>query len=588
MRKNTTADQSAFRGDESSIMLTSYSMKHLLRYSAVLLFFAAPLQAAPVPDAGSILRDQQIKPQPQQQLPSVEAEKKRTATMESGASVIVNSFTFSGYEGIATIAELKALVAGVEGKKLSFSELEAEAEKVTAYLKKKGWFLARAYLPKQDVTSGIIEIAVIQGKSDGNLTIKHDNPVRISENRVRGFTRGAVKEGKAINDKDLERSVLLLSDLPGISAKASLASGAVPGTSGVEVAVTEGSVLSGSVWTDNQGNRYTGAWRANTMISVNDPYGSGDQITLLLTSASWLDQGRIGYALPLGFSGLKGNVSWTGMRYELGSDLASLNYTGQSNSIDAGLTYPFIRSRNTNLLTTLSAANRTLIDRQNGAEIHHKRSKSASLNTSVDNYDTIMGGGYSSLNIGLTAGSLKEVNPASVATANVGSFARLNVNVSRLQRLTKEFNLNLSAGAQLADDNLDSSEKFSLGGANGVRAYPVSEASGDEGQLLNAELRFTPPASSGWSNWQFIGFYDAGHISLQKHQVDLPGTATNLNSYWLRGAGMGFSWTIGRTAAIRGSWAQAIGENPGRSTAGNNSDGKSNKNRYWLQASISF
>jgi hypothetical protein len=43
---------------------------------------------------------------------------------------------------------------------------------------------------------------------------------------------------------------------------------------------------------------------------------------------------------------------------------------------------------------------------------------------------------------------------------------------------------------QWADTNLTSSEKFSLGGNDAVRAYPTGEAPGDRGWLATAELRY--------------------------------------------------------------------------------------------------
>ena len=38
---------------------------------------------------------------------------------------------------------------------------------------------------------------------------------------------------------------------------------------------------------------------------------------------------------------------------------------------------------------------------------------------------------------------------------------------------------------QLSSKNLDSSEKFTLGGIGGVEAYPSGEASGDEGRKIS-------------------------------------------------------------------------------------------------------
>jgi hemolysin activation/secretion protein len=50
-------------------------------------------------------------------------------------------------------------------------------------------------------------------------------------------------------------------------------------------------------------------------------------------------------------------------------------------------------------------------------------------------------------------------------------------------------------GGQLASKSLDSSEKFALGGAKGVRAYPHGESSADEVCVANVEMRYAIPTS---------------------------------------------------------------------------------------------
>ena len=75
----------------------------------------------------------------------------------------------------------------------------------------------------------------------------------------------------------LERGLLLLNDLPGISAQAKLDPGSEPGTTRLSVDVTEGPLISGSAWADNFGNRYTGAERLNAQVNWNNPSGAGDQ-----------------------------------------------------------------------------------------------------------------------------------------------------------------------------------------------------------------------------------------------------------------------------------------------------------------------
>lgn len=544
---------------------------------------------APVPDAGSILRDQQPQKEPLRQLPAPEKVQERASTAETGVRVEVKQFIFSGYEGLATEPELHKIVAGSIAKNLTFDELNALTDKVTAFFKKKGWFQARAYLPPQDITSGIIQIAITQVKSDGQITIKLDHTCRINPDALRRIGLLALHSGGPIKELDLERSILIMNDLPGISAKASLVPGFTPGTSSVEVAATEGSLFSGILWGDNYSNRYTGTWRGNTMLSINDPIHHGDQITLLLTEASGLAQGRVGYSIPIAYNGLRANLAYSGMHYELGSDLASLQYKGNSNSIDGGLSYPLIRTRNTNLTTSLSYGYRSLIDTKSDIDIRDKTLNNITLSLNGDRYDQLFGGGYSSYNASLTIGKLHESIADISLTGTEGNYTRFNYGLTRFQHLAEQLNFNLSVNAQSALCNLDTSEKFVLGGPNGVRAYPVGEASGDQGQLINADLRYALPLPAKWGNFQISGFYDAGHITINKNRYagDIS-SATGSNDYWLLGAGAGLNYSSSGRLSLRATWAHVIGDNAGRSTIGNNSDGRNNQNQFWLQSTFSF
>ena len=549
------------------------------------LLSAASLQARVIPDAGSILRDQQFRQNPRvQQLPSSEETKDHPPESGKGVQVMVKGFVFRGYEGIVTEGELQSITATYVGKKISYNELQSIVNEVTAFLKKKGWFLAKAYLPKQDVTSGIIEIAVHQGKSDGSLSINKEKSVRIRTKLLQHIAALAIRRGQPLNEQQLERSVLLMNDLPGIDAHASLAPGTIPNSSGVEISVTEGPLFSGSVWADNQGNYYTGAWRGNTMFSINDPLRYGDQMTLLLTEASGLTQGRVGYSFPLYRNGVRGNLAYTGMRYTLGGELSGVNYKGRSNNIDAGFSYSMHRSRTSNLTTSISYGYKALVDTwKSDVPLRDKQLSSATFTLSGDSNDHFYGGGYTSYNLGLTTGTLHE----SVADIK-NNYTRLNFGATRMQRLAQRVNLDVSLSAQRAMNNLDSSEKFSFGGPNGIRAYPVGEGAGDEGLLISTNLRYSMPVAAALGTFQISCFFDAGRVTLQKNEGVSVATATNLNNYWIQGAGLGFNYAYLAKFALRGSWAHVIGDNPGRSVAGNNADGHNDKSRFWLQATAYF
>ncbi len=553
-----------------------------------------PLSAAPIPDTGSILRDQQqSQKQLQRQLPDPESVKEPLSQAGSMVRMLVKGFTFSGYEGLATEAELQDVVAGFIGKSVTFGELNGLTDKVTAVLKAKGWLQARGYLPQQDVTSGIITIAISQVKSDGNVTIKCDKSTRICPKFLHRIAISSLQAGKPIKEHELERAVLLMNDLPGLSAKASFVAGTATGTSGVDIAVTERRLFSALLYGDNQGNRYVGAFRGNAMVSINDPLHHGDQLNLLLTEASGLAQGRVGYSIPIAFDGVKANLSYTGMRYELGGNFAPLHYKGDSNSIDAGLSYPLLRSRNANLTVTAAYGYRGLIDNQAESNVHNKMINNGTVMISGDRYDQFIGSGSLNYNASVTTGSLRESSALTAEDARKngteGNYTRFNVGIARLQRLSERLNLNLSGSAQMALDNLDSSEKFSLGGPNNLRAYPVGEASGDKGELLSAELRYAFPLAAKLENLQLIGFYDAGHITInnERYAADLS-TATGRNDYWLLGAGAALHYAYSGRFSLRATWAHVIGDNAGRSIEGKNSDGLNDRDRFWLQSAFSF
>lgn len=560
----------------------------VLCFSCPALSVIAAPSSAPV-DAGSIMRDQQQPKLPQlQQLPVPEKSREEAVKTDAGVLVAVKDFTFTGHEGVATESELQALVAGVKGKSISFAELKAVVGKVTTHLKGKGWFLAKAYLPKQDVTSGIISVVVVQGASDGRVEFKMDKAARVSKRVLSKIGKTVVEKGQPLNDKELERSVLLMNDLPGVTARASLSPGADPGTTGVVYSVTEGPVYSGVILGDNHGNTYTGEWRLNANIAVNDPFRSGDQISTFLTRAEGLLQGRIAYSAPVFVTGLRGILSYTGMSYELGEELKTLDYKGSSNALDVGFSYPLVRTRTKNVTASLTGGYKSLVDKKGDVELSDKTIYNVTMALDCTRYDQFWGGGATNFSFGVTTGDFNDSLNDLESTGKEGQFSRFNLALGRLQRVSETVNMNISATAQKSLNNLDSSQKLSLGGPNGVRAYPVGEAPGDEGQLVNVDMRYNVPFKKLCGTLQLVGFYDAGHITLNRTRYtgDVTNDA-NRNTYWIQGAGVGFNYVVSGTGALRCVWAHTLGSNLGKEL-GQNSDGSNDKQRFWLQGELYF
>lgn len=572
-------------------------LRPMISLLAALSLFSIPALAAP-PDAGTLLNEQR---QPGGQLPDRLPAPDKSAVEPprqtgNGEKITVKAFRFTGFAEIATEAELQELVQGDVGTQLGIADLQAVAARVTHYLREnKGYLLPRAYLPKQDVTAGTIEIAIVAGRIDGKVKVNRAQPARISQTVLEEIAEHAVPEASMLRMERIERATMLMNDLPGIEVKSSLEPGSTPGTARVIIDASEGSLFNGYVSTDNTGDRYTGTWRGTGQLNVMDPYGLGDQLSFSLTGAEQMIQGRFSYSLPLGTSGLTGTLSYTGLYYELGGDLKNLDASGRADTLSAGISYPFMRTRTASIWGGANFEYQMLTDEANGAKTNDRSIPVGSSSISGSFQDSFAGGGLTNANVSLYAG---DIDLSAVAAAQAaddagpktsGGFWRNTYSVSRLQRLTQQLTCMASAKGQFTTNNLDSSQKFILGGSSGVRAYPTGEASGDEGHAFTLETRYDVPGSPAWATTQLIGFVDTGWVKL--HHDSWPGAITNIsgtNDYWLSGGGAGLN--IGKAGLynIKATWAHTIGTNDGRSSIGKDADNRSDNNRFWLTAMVWF
>ena len=170
-----------------------------------------------------------------------------------------------------------------------------------------------------------------------------------------------------------------------------------------------------------------------------------------------------------------------------------------------------------------------------------------------------------------------------------GRFNRLRWSINNTQFFTETISSVLKFNGQLSDSNLDSSQKFYLGGASGVRAYPTSEGSGSEGYLLSAELHKELTA-----NFTATGFYDYGfarqYIDNTNNSTGAE-NATGKNSFNMKGYGTSIEWVgfIGPyRSTVSAIWSRRIRNNPNPQTDGSDSDGSHPGNFYWFKAAMSF
>jgi hemolysin activation/secretion protein len=559
----------------------------------VLCVFFGPCDsyAASPPDAGAILRDIRDKPAllPGESDGKVEIRPREVAPAVAGPKVFVKGFRIKGAV-IFKEETLLPLLQGYISREHSFSELQQAADKIVAYYAAQG-YIVRAYLPPQEIRDGIVEIAVIEGRLEEVLPDK-ESKSRLNFPRARQYMTASQPIGEPVRMDRLERGMLILNDIPGVAAASTLQQGTKEGQIQQVVKLAPTPLFTGNIDFDNAGSRASGEYRVTAGVNLNNPAGIGDGLSVKALGGFddrytlRTEYGRIAYNVPVGYSGLRFGGSFAAMDYKLGADLSDSNSKGRAAISSLFASYPLIRQREHNLSFTAQYDHKELYNESLGATTSDKRVDAATLGLSGNVFDSLLGGGYTSLGVNFVTGRLdlsrwqNDLDADQVSAKNHGDYKKATFSLYRMQRLAEKTSLSLSLTHQIAFNNLDSSEEISLGGAYGVRAYPANEATGDEGTLLAVELRQRLTQSIS-----VFGFYDYGRI--KTNHAEWVATVTP-NSYDLQGAGGGIAYIKPGSFQITGAVADRLGNNPGRSTAGNDSDGTMRSPRFWVTASKYF
>jgi len=517
-------------------------------FAAATLSLTVPVvQAQAVPDAGRLLQETAPTLQAPKASPALSITPPAlTETLPGGAMVQLKSVSLSGNTRF-TESQLLAVLGHVIGKTYDLAGLKALANRISEHYRQSGYPFARAYLPPQPMTDGALRVDVVEGKyGQVKANIAKDAALQA---RAQAFL-APLQSGSVIESAPLERLTLILDDQPGIKVTPIIRPGQEVGTGDLDVNIERSASVTGDAGADNQGNRYTGRDRLRFNLNINSPLILGDQITLrslLSEQGMWL--GSVGYSLPLGAAGLRGNVSYSHTYYELGGSFANSMQSGTADVTSVGLSYPTLRSQSANVTLSGNWQDKQLHDKNGLAGTEAKKSSTTiPLTLNFDARDNLGGGGITYGSLVWTLGQLQLDSVLMLGdqqSKTSGSFDKVNLDLARVQAINNSVTLFGRLSAQSASKNLDSSEDFGLGGANGVRAYPSGEGFGDEGWLSQLELRYTVGPYAPYV------FYDAGRI-----KTNAKPWQTVANERTLAGAGIGLryqrtSWNLDAALAWR-------------------------------------
>jgi hemolysin activation/secretion protein len=432
----------------------------------------------------------------------------------------VPSFVLAGVviDGVTAFdqARLAPLYEELLARKIGAAEIETTLQAITATYRAQGYFLSRAVALPQSVADGILRITVIEGYVE-LLAIAHARSG--DERRLRSYF-GGITEKRPLTLAALERSILLVDDLPGVHIVPSLrAIDESAGTYELVLTVAYRDVT-GFVSTDNRGPDTLGPWEAQATGGVNSLLIPHDRLALNLFTVPNRPRELISvgtnYDVPLGGGGMRLVLSATRTEVKPEGNLTSLALDGTALHYVAQVNHPLIRTRGESLWLHGSFDVLNSKEDELGALLFDDALRVLRAGLAYSRVDGW--GGVNDLSLDASRGlgilGASHAGGATLSRANGNAvFTKFSANAARTQALGGNWSAQLVLSGQKAMGPLLISEQFALGGPAIGRGYDPAEITGDDGAGGVFELRYGGAIESRLiRSYQIYGFYDAGAV----------------------------------------------------------------------------
>lgn len=453
---------------------------------------------------------------------------------------------------IFSAEELKAFARDYEGSEQSLADLQVMVTAINNAYRQRGVVTAQAVIPPQNVSSGVIEIRLVEG---------HLGSIRIDGNKSTsaGYiaNRIGIQPGDLVNLPELENSLLRFNRTNDVQLQAQLVPGQSFGTTDLKLDATEPPRHVLRSFIDNGGSRGTGEIRGGLSYYNRSVFGFRDEFSASSTQSDGQQSYSASYAIPVNRWGGRLSLGYfqdyTQIKH---GRFASLDITGESTSTVLSLRQPIFVGRASQLDLLAGAKSRRADNWISGVFLNKTETLDGNLGAEFQRADA--GGTW----IGSYSYTYGEVQ-----NANSEDYGYGRGWLRRQQLLPKEWSLIGSLSFQHSKKPLlPSSEQFVIGGEGTVRGYPVGTYAGDSGYTLSAELHHPLGNVSLGSSTQlatsgFI-FIDYGYTRPYRP----PGST--LRSYeQLTSSGVGINATLGKhiTARLTLAYAPDTLQDPMRS-----------------------
>jgi hemolysin activation/secretion protein len=445
-------------------------------------------------------------------------------------------------------------------------------------------------LTQQDITEGVLTLDVMESVLSKVKVEQQLAVLPSTKDHVLALIERQSPQGRQFTADTLDRGLSLANEVPGVSVSGSLHQGDEEGETELILKLYKQHSRQAELVADNIGSRATGANRVMGNYSFLNPTGYGDLLSLSTIVTKGSEYFRGAYSLPVGLDGWRAGLNASAMDYKvIVGDIGVVGAVGKAFTQGLDFVYPFERSPDASSTLTLSAEAKQFTNiMATGNVLSDYDAEVLVAQFSGVDRDFSKASGLLNYSFQVSHGQIRLQDGSSYQATDMtgnrteGRFNKVRVQMSYLEPWDNKTDWFINFNGQVGNKNLDSSEKFQLGGAMGIRAYPTGEGSGSDGKMINLELRHR--FDNGIT---LTGFYDWGSVD----ELHIPNTnnPTLKNSYDLAGFGLSAAYNFKNGVSAKATWATRDGENPNpKIPSGMDQDGSRDRNRFWLQVAIPF
>lgn len=506
-----------------------------------------------------LLEEQRRRLEDIKELPGKSETPSATVTPDDSRCFLIKTIGIKGADALSA-AERERLLKPYVGQCLGVAQLNALLKAITDHYIEKGQVTSRAYLPQQDLSSGHLQVLVVEGKLEG---LKAGEGSQLSERELAMSFPGQI--GVPVNLREIEQLVDQLNRLPSNQAQMELAPGAQVGGSEVVVNNTPKKPWRVSLSRNNDGQKSTGEQQWGAGLEWDSPLGLADQLVLRGGHDAVSDHQKtsqntmLNYSLPWGWwtfsyayseSEYRSLAQGNGFDFKQTGDSANHQLRAErviyrdalsKTSLNVGVSH--LRTNNYIEDSRLAVSSNRLSELQLG--INHGRR---------------LGNAFVNVDLGVQNGiSAFDAQPDNQHRDQLGNltatpnYRKYTATLSYLQPFKlwgESFSFSSLVTGQRSEDVLFSAQRMSLGGLSSVRGYKDQTLSGDSGGYWRNDLRWSRPVTLDWlrpvlSEYGTSMGYDQGVIRHDRYNEDTHGRVSSDSlEFFVKGQNLAASVTL--------------------------------------------